>query len=175
MAILTDAEKATLLQLIADSGLEQEPDNDVVANALKAARAKTVQVPKPFRIADILGLLSASSQDAVMDHPLGGEVIAKINAGDRTAIALYANTFARRSVITTQERDAILARLAQTEDSVVPEVSLFAEAFPGFSYVIEQTEGVASHDASGNPVVTQELTRVSYTTPTAALIAEARA
>ena len=136
MAILNDAQKATLLQLLADNGLSGVEEH-AAANALNASRTKTVQVPKPFRISDILGLLSASSQDAVMDHPLAAEVISKINSGDRTAIGLYATTFARRSMITTQERDAILARIVQTEDSIAADASLFAAEFPGLSFDVD--------------------------------------
>lgn len=149
---MTPEEKASLLAAMEANGLTAEGDASA-SNRLNAPRTKAVQQPKPFRIADILGLLSAGSQDAVMDHPLGSEVIAKINAGDRTAVALYAGTFARRSMITAGERDAILARLAETEPVVVPEVSIFAATLPGFR-----------HAVGG----------VGYDRCTAALVAEAR-
>lgn len=152
MPYLTTEQKASLLAAIQAAGLAQA-DHASAANGLNAPRTRTIQVPKPFRIADILGLLSATSQDAVMDHPLGSEVIAKINAGDRTAIGLYAATFARRSMISTAERDTILARLAETESTTVPDASLFAATLPGFYHVVDG---------------------VGYDRCTATLIAEAR-
>lgn len=130
MPILTDQQKSTLLQLIADEGLAGEPDNDTVANRLNAAGSASVQVPAPFTISEVMGVLSDAAQDAIMNHPLGAEVIAKINANDRQAVGLYATKFAQRGVITDAEKAAVLAILGATHAKTVPASSPFAAAFP---------------------------------------------
>lgn len=132
MSMLTDPQKAALLQLITDEGLAGEADNDTVANRLNAPGSESVQVPTPFSISDVLGVLSSSAQDAIMDHPLGSEIIAKINANDRQAVGLYATKFAQRGVVTADEKAAVLAILGATHSVTRPAPSPFAAAFPGF-------------------------------------------
>lgn len=173
MPMLTDQQKATLLQLLADSGLSGA-DEHVAANTLNAPRTKTVQVPKPFTMSELMAVISDASKAAIFNHALGASVFAAVNANDRPAIALYATIFASLGTITTADRDAVLAKLAETHGVEQPDETLFHAAFPGFAYVVEKTEDVAGYGPDGNPVVAPTLTRVTYTTASPDLILEAR-
>lgn len=130
MSMLTDPQKAALLQLISDEGLAGEADNDTVANRLNAPGSESVQVPTPFTLSDVLGVLSDANQDAVMDYHLAAEVVASIKANDRPAVGLYATKLAQRGMITDAEKAAVLAILGATHAVTRPAPSPFAAAFP---------------------------------------------
>ncbi len=138
MSYLTAEHKATLLQLLTDNGLS-ETEPYAAANRLNEPTTVTVTSLKPFGIADVMAILSAESEDAVMDHHLADEVLTAIRNQDRAAVQLYATRFASRNppLIATAERDAVLALTTATVNTQATGPSKFAAALPGFYFVHE--------------------------------------
>lgn len=159
MADLTPEQKATLLQLIADNGLTQEADSNVVANKLNAPTTTTVPGvtrPKPFAWEQLMACLSPEHALGLLQLPAITTIVDQVNAQDRAALKHWAGGFAYTGLISPTEQAAFVAILDATDtspDTTIDGPSLFATALPGFYHVVEG---------------------VGYGRCTAALIAEAR-
>lgn len=139
MPYLTTEQKATLLELLETNGFAPDSEPCATANKLNEATTVTVSSLRPFGIADVMAILSADSEDAVMDYHLADEVLAAIRNQDRAAVQLYATRFASRNpaLITTAERDAIMGLTTATVNTQTTGPSKFATAFPDFYAVID--------------------------------------
>lgn len=168
MAILTPEQKTTLLALIEANGLSQEPDNDIVANRLKVpavvqGQARRVKVHpgeiqrKVYELGKMFPLIQLTKNPSFAD--LATTALGFLNSPQLPPVDVDAPAFGQMlaglkqaSVVTDADIAAILA-LADVTDPPSDGPSLFAVAFPDFTYVVDG---------------------VRYDRPTAALIAEAR-
>lgn len=181
MAILSDTQKATLNQVLAANGLDGL-DPHSAANLMNAGRTKAINLPRPFTLPQIMAVLAPEHLAGVMGHPLINRLLDAIEANEREKVALFAGTFALAGLIGDGEKDAVLAILAATDDATAPEVSLYDEHFPGFSYEVETTETVKLFNPDGSPQVDEQgvqlygpaVQKIRYDRCTAAIIEEAR-
>lgn len=174
---LSAEDKAKLLALLSAHGLDQaEPFT--AANELNKPQPTTVQVPKPFDMADLLQVVSQANADKIVAESFIDSFIGAVGRQDRKAVGTYAAVFASRGLITPEEYAAIKAVLEATEDHTVLGDSWFKAEFPNYSYVIEiqtthaSSDGGLVSDEQGNPIVFTD--RQTCTNCTAALIEEAR-
>lgn len=166
MPILSDAQRATLAARLA------EPDCAGLSDAGAAGMLSTpslVDNPapatrlKPFDAAALQALLSPESLGRFLILPLAGKIVDVLNLSDPALAIQYASALAAADppVITAAEREAIVARVQQTEP--VPD---WPAMVPGPSWA-RATWPEVEFDQGDDTAVANQVT--------AAMVAEARA
>lgn len=135
MSYLSPEQKATLLQLINTHELGGL-DPGSIANKLNQPTRITTQVPKPFTMAGLLGLVSGESRRKVKLNTFMDSFIRAVDINDRIAVATYATIFKEDAEITEAEFNAIMAMIAETVGVEADGDPLFKTAFPNFSITI---------------------------------------
>lgn len=113
MPYLTPQQKtllATELAKVAYSGSSDQHACDL----LNTPSTITSTVPAPFSMASFMSLLDTTTQGNIMKLPIAGEIIAAVNAQDRSNLGLYLQFLVGQGIVNSTQQTQLGALLTAT-------------------------------------------------------------